>query len=147
MLWPNSKQAHIYSDTIAHGRKTRGLILLLSSVTGVCGNYLEAASQVRSQRCSMMFACVDDVFPAGGSGFLPESVLCTILKHCLQGLVVLHDAENPLVHLDIKPHNILFKVLKVGEGGAQELEFKLSDLGSVARADAAPRSIEEGDVR
>jgi serine/threonine protein kinase len=80
----------------------------------------------------------------GDSRFLPEHSLCTILKHCLRGLAELHNAPTPLVHLDIKPHNILFKLVSPSDGSHQ-IQYKLSDLGTVSRKDTTPQ--EEGDTR
>jgi wee1-like protein kinase len=65
-----------------------------------------------------------------------ESDLCLILRHTLQGLEYIHSKD--LAHLDIKPDNILI---------SSGVEYKLGDLGHVARISDTSHGAEEGDCR
>ena len=69
-----------------------------------------------------------------------EAELRRMMVQILKGLQYIHNKD--LVHLDIKPDNILL----ASEGGAQ-VDYKIGDLGHVAHIMADNISPEEGDCR
>ena len=72
---------------------------------------------------------------ADTGGPLAESVVATVLRDVASGLKHLHSMQ--LVHLDIKPANIL-----ISTNGS----FKIGDLGLVSRA-GEPAEVTSGDAR
>jgi len=79
-----------------------------------------------------------------------EEELCSVLRDACMGLAVLHGKE--LVHLDVKPENILVKRSQLPTpsraGAASARIHKIADLGlAVAALGAGCDEINEGDCR
>jgi wee1-like protein kinase len=76
--------------------------------------------------------------PQASGGYLPESQLRQIIRDILMGLEEVH--RQDIVHLDIKPENIL-----LGKSG----KYKLADLGMsrLLTKITDPHTLPEGDCR
>jgi len=77
--------------------------------------------------------------------FFSESRLQKLMLQVLKGLHYIHNKQ--LVHLDIKPDNILLATEDPGYEDEGKVDFKIGDLGHVTHVDRANVDTEEGDCR
>lgn len=75
----------------------------------------------------------------------PEAFLVEVVRQCLLGLKDLHYYSTPLVHLDIKPGNLLFQRVRraaqvgVGRAAAEKVRARVEKAtGSAARPGTGP---------
>ena len=59
-----------------------------------------------------------------GKHLMPVEQAVEVIRQACRGLAVAHSSSPPIVHRDIKPQNILIKLL-----GADDIEVRLSDFG------------------
>ncbi len=79
--------------------------------------------------------CQESLHAQHRRGRVEEGTLKKVLSHVLKALKYLHGQQ--IVHLDIKPDNILL---------SHQGQYKLADLG-LARITSGGQDIEEGDCR
>jgi len=77
--------------------------------------------------------------------YFSESKLKKLMLQVLKGLHYIHNKQ--LVHLDIKPDNILLATEEPGFENEGNVDFKIGDLGHVTHVDRASVDTEEGDCR